>query len=66
VAKFLGKTLTQEQKDKIIDHCSFENMKKNPTTNHSWFETLGVSDPKRGDFMRKGKKSKLGLHGFIS
>lgn len=54
VAKFLGKTLTQEQKDKIIDHCSFENMKKNPTTNHSWFETLGVSDPKRGDFMRKG------------
>lgn len=54
LADFLGKTLTKEQKVKIIQHCSFENMKKNPTTNHSWFETLGVSDPKKGEFMRKG------------
>ncbi|XP_045196251.2 sulfotransferase 1E1-like [Mercenaria mercenaria] len=54
VAKFLGKTLTREQKDIIINHCSFENMKKNPATNHFWFETYGVADPKKGDFMRKG------------
>lgn len=54
VAQFMGKSLTKAQKDIIIRHCSFENMKQNPTTNHCWFETYGISDPKRGEFIRKG------------
>lgn len=54
IARFLGKTVNDEDKNKIIHHCSFEMMKNNPMTNHEWFETLGVADHKNGDFLRKG------------
>ena len=55
IAQFLGKDLTEEEKKHIMAHCSFEQMKDNNMTNHSWFINLGVSDPKRGEFMRKGQ-----------
>ncbi|KAL4233403.1 sulfotransferase [Mactra antiquata] len=54
LANFFGKSLTKEQTNTIMRYCSFENMKINPTTNHSWFETYGVADFKKGDFIRKG------------
>ena len=55
IATFLGKTLDQAQLQKIVDHCSFKNMKTNPTTNYSWLQDLGFAK-KNGEavFFRKG------------
>ena len=53
VANFLNKPLTEKQVEFIKDYCSFDKMKKNKSTNHSWFKTLGVCT-EDGDFIRKG------------
>lgn len=42
VATFLNKTLTEEQIQRIADHCSFKSMKDNPATNFSWGKDLGI------------------------
>jgi len=55
IAKFLGKKITTEQKQQIVEHCSFQRMKSNPKTNYSWLEELGITSPKEGDVLRKGK-----------
>ncbi|XP_029648302.1 sulfotransferase 1C4-like [Octopus sinensis] len=34
LAKFLGRSLSHQNVDDIVKHCSFENMKTNPMTNH--------------------------------
>ena len=57
IAKFLGKTLTDKEVELIKNYCSFERMKKNDMSNHSWFKTLGVSS-QEGDFIRKGRVHK--------
>ncbi|KAH3734510.1 sulfotransferase 1C4-like [Dreissena polymorpha] len=54
IAAFLGKKISTEDRKAIMEYCSFESMKKNPMTNHNWFEALGVADRKEGTFMRKG------------
>lgn len=54
IANFLGKPLTDEQVEFIKDYCSFEKMKTNDMTNHSWFKTLGAF-AEEGEFIRKGK-----------
>uniref|UniRef100_T1JAZ6 Sulfotransferase domain-containing protein n=1 Tax=Strigamia maritima TaxID=126957 RepID=T1JAZ6_STRMM len=43
IASFLEKTLNDDQVQQVVKHCSFESMKKNPSTNYL-----------KG-FMRKGK-----------
>lgn len=51
IAAFLGKTLTEEQVDRITEHCSFKSMKDNPQTN-----MLNRGGVRKGSkFMRKGK-----------
>lgn len=59
MAEFLGKSLNEEQIDKLLDHLSFESMRKNPSVN---LESLlkmknGQDFEQRGDqtFIRKGK-----------
>jgi len=54
IAKYLGKTLTDEQLDIVQKHCSFETMRENPSVNFSWMIPQGIV---REDFlfMRKGK-----------
>uniref|UniRef100_T1JIS9 Sulfotransferase domain-containing protein n=1 Tax=Strigamia maritima TaxID=126957 RepID=T1JIS9_STRMM len=32
-SSFLGKNLTEYQVQQVVEHCSFDSMKKNPTTN---------------------------------
>ncbi|XP_077991688.1 sulfotransferase 1B1-like [Glandiceps talaboti] len=52
LASFLNKELSEETVDKILEFCSFKNMKKNTTVNME-LETV-MFDVKRAPFMRKG------------
>ncbi|XP_037715306.1 sulfotransferase 1E1-like [Drosophila subpulchrella] len=36
VSSFLNKPVDEQQMEKLLKHLSFEEMKKNPTTNHLW------------------------------
>ncbi|XP_034102120.1 sulfotransferase 1E1-like [Drosophila albomicans] len=58
LSKFLNKTVTEQQMERLLKHLSFEEMKKNPTTNHRW-EYAQVQHPNRGkevhNFIRCGK-----------
>lgn len=63
IADFLGKDLSDDVIDVIVDHCTFAKMKKNPSTNP---DTLGFNENNNNEgeqkmttqqpsFMRKGK-----------
>ncbi|XP_060654115.1 LOW QUALITY PROTEIN: sulfotransferase 1E1-like [Drosophila nasuta] len=58
LCKFLNKTVTEQQMERLLKHLSFEEMKKNPTTNHHW-EYAQTHLPNRGkevyNFTRSGK-----------
>jgi len=55
VAKFLGKSLTEEQLDKLAQHLHFDNFKKNPYVNSEEMKMIpGLADNERS-FIRKGK-----------
>lgn len=59
VAAFMGKTLTEEQIDRLKEHLSFESMKKNRSVNYETLVELnakfGLVEPeKEGAFMRSG------------
>ncbi|KAH8416080.1 hypothetical protein KR222_007715 [Zaprionus bogoriensis] len=58
LCKFLDKTLTDQQMERLLKHLSFEEMKKNPTTNHRWeFAQSTHKDAGKEvyNFVRKGK-----------
>ncbi|CAK1547425.1 unnamed protein product [Leptosia nina] len=50
VSSFLGKTYTEEEKNKLADHLTFDNMKKRPA-----FKTKNDNKHTEIKFMRKGK-----------
>ena len=53
IATFLGKDFDQSQLEKVVDHCSFKKMQKNPAAN--WMEPNGLAKKNRKtDFFRKG------------
>ncbi|ELU09282.1 hypothetical protein CAPTEDRAFT_151859 [Capitella teleta] len=54
IAKFLGKDLTPEQVSGIAKYCTFENMKKNPAANYSWWDEYGLRNKDSTPFLRKG------------
>lgn len=54
VAKFLGKAVTEEEVEKLADHCSFGSMSKNPAANNSTFMEAPTEAAKGIKFMRKG------------
>ncbi|XP_022103074.1 sulfotransferase 1A1-like isoform X2 [Acanthaster planci] len=49
IGKLLGKELSDQTIDAIVDHCSFDNMKSNPMAN---MDTIRLNKPHQ--FMRKG------------
>ncbi|XP_013198993.2 sulfotransferase 1C4-like [Amyelois transitella] len=54
VAKFLGKTVTEEQISGLCEHLKFENFRKNKSVNYEVLGELGFI--KKGEhFVRKGK-----------
>jgi hypothetical protein len=54
LCKFLGKELDDENIDKLIDWCSFTNMKNNKSVNYEWYKDYGLFK-KDGEFYRQGK-----------
>lgn len=59
VAEYLGKTLDEGQVTKLLDHLSFEKMKKNPAVNREDFQKLlkkhNLSPQTSKPFIRSGK-----------
>ncbi|XP_016383638.1 sulfotransferase family 2, cytosolic sulfotransferase 2 [Sinocyclocheilus rhinocerous] len=53
IAKFLGKSPSQDVTEKIADHCVFRNMKQNKMSNFSLVPEEYM-DQKKSEFMRKG------------
>jgi len=51
VSLFLGKNLSNVQKERIIKHTSFSKMKENPATN---LQNCSILNQKKSSFMRKG------------
>ncbi|XP_012216892.1 sulfotransferase 1A1-like [Linepithema humile] len=52
VTKFLNKTYTDEQLDKLATYLHIKNFKDNPMVNYSEFKACGIIKP--GYFVRKG------------
>ncbi|CAH2240194.1 jg1759 [Pararge aegeria aegeria] len=54
VANFFGKTISDDQVNKLADHMDFDNFKKNKSVNKESLQDIGIfrSD---GAFIRKGK-----------
>jgi len=56
VAEFLGRTLTDASVQGIVNHTSFDVMKRDPSTNFTHWEDSGLAvRDEEGTFMRKGK-----------
>ncbi|KAK2174926.1 hypothetical protein NP493_767g01071 [Ridgeia piscesae] len=55
IASFLGKDLSTKQVARIAKYCSFDEMKKNPASNYSWWDKLGIRLPEEAEFLRSGK-----------
>ena len=54
VAKFLGKELTDENVEAMVDHLSFKKMKNNPAVNKEEGKAIRLFN-ESGSFMRKGE-----------
>ena len=57
VAQFLGKSLSENQLEKLVQHLTFENLSKNSAVNKEEGKTSG-SFHEDGNFMRKGTEEK--------
>ncbi|CAD7091120.1 unnamed protein product [Hermetia illucens] len=55
VAKFLGKTLTTEQIDKLATYLNIENFKNNPAVNGKELKEVKVLNSGEAGFVRNGK-----------
>ena len=53
IASFIGKDLTEEEVDTVIEKSSFTSMKNNPTTNYEWIPKE-YKHPEATPFIRKG------------
>ena len=53
IASFIGKDLTGEEVDTVIEKSSFSSMKNNPNTNYQWVPKEGMH-PEATPFIRKG------------
>ncbi|XP_036403749.1 sulfotransferase 2B1-like [Megalops cyprinoides] len=53
IARFMGKSLSEEVTKKIADHCTFKSMKQNKMSNYSLVPEEFM-DQKKSEFLRKG------------
>ena len=53
MAKFLDKTLSEDQLTKLTEHLRFDNFEKNPSVNLEIGKKLGIMN-EEGKFVRKG------------
>jgi len=61
IAKFLGKSLTDDQILKIVRMSRFEEMRNNNKVNYSWLNEAGFRDTNETEFLRKGKQLSIWL-----
>lgn len=54
IADFLGRNLTDDEIDKVMEHTSIENMKKNNAVNLSTHEKIRKTDKSEGAFINTG------------
>ncbi|XP_037073274.1 sulfotransferase family cytosolic 1B member 1-like [Pollicipes pollicipes] len=55
VAKFLGKSYSDEQVEKLAHHLHIDNFKNNPYVNREDLKGKGLMHADQGNFVRKGK-----------
>ncbi|KFM75523.1 Sulfotransferase 4A1, partial [Stegodyphus mimosarum] len=55
IAEFLNKDLTAQEVFAIANHCSFHNMRHNPSVNYQHWDDLGIRKQTEAKFMRKGE-----------
>ncbi|XP_017040621.1 luciferin sulfotransferase-like [Drosophila ficusphila] len=58
VSRFLNKPIPEQQMERLLKHLSFEEMKKNPTTNHRWEMAQAVhknAGKEEHPFVRRGE-----------
>ena len=55
ISKFIGKPITDEQLDKIVEATKFDKMKNDPSTNYKWWDDNGIRIKTEMPFFRKGK-----------
>ncbi|XP_026330644.1 sulfotransferase family cytosolic 1B member 1-like isoform X2 [Hyposmocoma kahamanoa] len=55
VAKFFGKSYSEEQLDQLCEFLRFDNFKKHDSADVKYFRDVGIFDPQEQNFIRKGK-----------
>ena len=56
ISEFIGKPkLSEEDMNRLEIHCSFDQMKYNPSVNYKHWDDFGFRDKKESEFMRKGQ-----------
>jgi hypothetical protein len=56
ICEFLGKQKLNEEDMKLLKtHCSFKEMKVNPSVNYKYWDDLGFRDKNESEFMRRGE-----------
>lgn len=55
IAKFLDVSLTDDELATINQHCTFDSMKNNPSTNYKHWDDIGVRKKDGCQYMRRGK-----------
>ena len=55
IASFLDKDLSPKQVKRMAKYCSFDEMKKNPASNYSWWDKLGIRQSGESEFLRNGE-----------
>jgi len=53
MAKFLGKDLSEDQLNRLMEHLKFENIRKNESVNNESGKKMGMMN-EDGNFIRKG------------
>ena len=54
IAEFLGRSLTEYDVDRIVEHTSLQYMKTNDKVNLSYIEKYRETDKSEGAFINKG------------
>lgn len=57
VAKFLNKTMNEEQVAKLVNYLSIENFRNNPAVNQHELREIGILNATEPSFVRNGKST---------
>lgn len=55
VADFVGKTMTEDDIDRLADHLHISNFKNNPAVNFESHRDIGLLNKNTEGFIRQGK-----------